>query len=105
EGVSDSPLRAIFVEIKESRAYSAHNAPSSARIFAGEGATQKLDNDRVTVWEYTRAPETQRHLHVRDGVVVAFQSGKPSVTWIDGGGLHEIEGTDDASRVYVFEIK
>jgi len=105
EGVSDSPLRAIFVEIKQSGLYAAHNAPSGARVFAGEGATQKLDNDRVIVWEYTRPSDTQRHLHVRDGVVVAFRGGKPSVTWIGGGALHENESTGDASRVYVFEIK
>ena len=104
-GVSDSPLRAIFVEIKQASPDGTHNALSDAGVFAGEGGTQRLDNDRVTVWEYTRTSDTLRHRHVRDRIVVAFHAGQPSVTWIPSESLPEDESTGGSSRVYVFEIK
>src|SRR5437867_1503324 len=52
EGVSDSPLRAVFVEMKQPPPYGSDASGGSAAAFSGEGATQKLDNDRVTVWEF-----------------------------------------------------
>lgn len=51
EGTSDGPLRAVFVEMKQSGSYGADTG-SGAPPFSGAGGIQKLDNDRVTVWEF-----------------------------------------------------
>jgi hypothetical protein len=105
EGVSDAPLRAVFVEMKQPGPYGNDTAASDAPAFPGDGATQKLDNDRVTVWEYMRAPAAHRHRHLRDAVVVAIDGQHPRATWVSRGTVHSDEGAGNASRVYVFEIK
>ncbi len=54
EGATDPPLRAVFIELK-------HDGPSRLRTtsrdissaFPREGAKPLLDDDRVTVWDYT----------------------------------------------------
>jgi hypothetical protein len=51
EGTSDAPLRSIFVEMKKQEPYGTASASKDAPAFSGAGATQKLDNDRVSVWE------------------------------------------------------
>jgi len=105
EGVSDSPLRAVFVEMKLSAAYGTDATASDAPAFSGEGATQKVDNDRVTVWEYVQRPTARRHRHTRDAVVVAMDGQQPRATWVSQGTVHADDGAGSASRVYVFEIK
>jgi hypothetical protein len=105
EGVSDAPLRAVFVEMKQQGPYGSDTAASDAPAFAGEGATQKLDNERVTVWEYTRVPSLARHRHLHDAVVVAIDGQRSRATWVARGAVHADEGAGNASRFYVFEIK
>ncbi len=105
EGVTDAPLRAVFVEMKRPGPYGADAAAGGAPAFTGEGATQKLDNERVTVWEYTRAPAGSRHRHLHDAVVVAIDGQRPRATWVAQGTAHVDESAGTASRVYVFEIK
>jgi len=56
EGTSDAPLRSVFIEMKRPGTYGTSGGAGDAPAFAGDGATQKLDNDRVTVWEYTQPP-------------------------------------------------
>ena len=104
EGVSDSPLRSVFVEMKQPGPYGTDTA-GNAPPFAGEGATQKLDNERVTVWEFPEKPSARSHRHVHDAVVVAFDSRSPRATWVKQGTAHQDEAAGEASRVYVFEIK
>ena len=105
EGVSEAPLRAIFVEMKQSGPYGTDTAASDAPAFSGAGATQKLDNERVTVWEYVGPIPAARHKHLRDAVVVAIGGPSPRATWIGKGAVHADEGAANASRVYLFEIK
>ncbi|MBI3403768.1 MAG: hypothetical protein HY048_20335 [Acidobacteria bacterium] len=105
EGVSDAPLRAVFVEMKQPGPYGGDTAASDAPAFAGAGATQKLDNERVTVWEYARVPEGVRHRHLHDAVVVAIDGQRSRATWVGRGTAHADEGAGNASRLYVFEIK
>ena len=104
EGVSDPPLRAVFVEMKQKSPYGT-SASDGALTFAGIGGTQKLDNDRVTVWEFTQPPPAISHRHTHNTVVVAFGSTPPKVVWVEQGTVHADEGVGGASRVYVFEIK
>ena len=80
-------------------------AAKDAPAFTGAGATQKLDNDRVTVWEYVGPIAAARHTHLHDTVVVSIESPTPRATWIRKGTVHADEGATRASRVYLFEIK
>jgi hypothetical protein len=105
EGVSDAPLRAVFVEMKQPGPNGSDTAASDAPAFAGAGATQKLDNERVTVWEYTRVPAAARHRHVHDTVVVAIDGQRSRATWVARGTVHAGENAGNTSRLYVFEIK
>jgi len=105
EGTSDAPLRAVFVEMKVAGAYGTDPAAAGTPAFSGQGATQKLDNDRVTVWEYTQPPPGGAHRHLHDVVVVGLGNGTPRALWVKRGTVHSDEGAGGAPRVYVFEIK
>jgi hypothetical protein len=105
EGTSDAPLRSIFVEMKKQEPYGTATASKDAPAFSGAGATQKLDNDRVIVWEYIGPITSSRHTHLHDTVVVAIDTPSPRATWITQGTAHADEGAGRASRVYLFEIK
>ena len=105
EGVSDSPLRAIFVEMKQPGPYGTAAPAGEAPAFTAEGATQKLDNERVTVWEFTSAPPATSHRHTHDAVIVSLSGTDPKAAWVKRGTVHSGEGESQASRVYVFEIK
>jgi hypothetical protein len=104
EGTSDAPLRAVFVEMKQSGSYGT-DAGSGAPPFSGAGGIQKLDNDRVTVWEFMQAPAATSHRHTHNAVVVAIDGRSPRAAWVKRGTVHAAEGVSDASRFYVFEIK
>jgi hypothetical protein len=105
EGTSDAPLRSVFIEMKRPGPYGMGGGTGDAPAFAGDGATQKLDNDRVTVWECTQPPATKRHAHVHDTVVVAIDGRSPRALWVPRGTVHVAEDTGSAARVYVFELK
>jgi hypothetical protein len=105
QGTSDRPLRAIFVEMKKQESYGTAAATEDAPAFSGAGATRRLDNDRVTVWEYIGPIAPVRHTHSRDTVAVAFESAAPRVAWIPKGTAHADEGAPNAARVYLFELK
>src|SRR5438477_1292727 len=70
EGVSDAPLRAAFVEMKQTGSYGTAAGGGGAPAFSGEGGTQKLDNERVTAWEFAQRPAASPHRHTRDTVVI-----------------------------------
>ena len=106
EGASVAPLRAVFVEIKDEPRPQAPDTGGPPPFPAGP-ATQRVDNDRATVWEFVPAPApgTTAHRHRHDAVVVAFTAGKPKVSFTARGTTHDDEGVGGAERVYVFEIK
>jgi hypothetical protein len=106
EGASATPLRAVFIEIKDE--------PRAAPIDSGglppfpdARGTPLVDNDRVTAWEFVPAPSTQTvgHRHRHDTVVVTFAEGRPTVSFAAAGMSHSVEGVARAERVYAFEIK
>ena len=105
EGTSEAPLRSVFVEMKVAGSYGLETGASDAPDFSGAGATQKLDNERVTVWEYASAPAPGRHRHARDAVVVAIDGQNPRATWIGRGMVHATENTGASSHFFVFELK
>jgi len=104
EGTSDAPLRAVFVEMKQAGPYGTDVSSGDAPAFSGTGATQKLDNERVTVWEFMQPP-SGRHRHTHDAVVAAIDGQKPRALFVKQGTVHADEGAGTASRYYVFEIK
>jgi hypothetical protein len=104
EGTSDAPLRAVFVEMKQAGPYGTDSSGGDAPAFSGTGATQKLDNERVTVWEFLKPP-SGRHRHTHDAVVAAIDGQKPRAVFVKRGTVHADEGAGTASRYYVFEIK
>ena len=104
EGVSAAPLRAVFIEMKQAGPYGTDAAGGDTPAFTGEGGTEKLDNDRVTVWEFTKK-SAAAHRHLHDAVVVAIGGPSPRAIWLKRGTVHTDEGGGDSSRIYVFEIK
>jgi hypothetical protein len=57
EGATDPPLRAVFIELKSGTASDQPEIPADVPpAFPREGATELLDDERVTVWVYTWRP-------------------------------------------------
>ena len=105
EGTSAAPLRAVFVEMKVAGAYGTDPAAAGTPAFSGQGGTQKLDNERVTVWEFVQPPPGAVHKHLHDAVVVGLGNQSPKAQWVTRGTVHSDEGAGSAARMYVFEIK
>jgi len=108
EGISDSPLRAVFIEMKNDGPTARTAAPSDeAPSMSGIGAKQLLDNDRVTVWAYSYGlgPDGPRHRHDRDTVVVWIQDRTPHAVWLPAGTVHAEEQTGVISEATIFELK
>jgi hypothetical protein len=105
EGVSDAPLRAVFVEMKVAGPYSPGAVESGPPPIAAGLATQKLDNDRTTVWEFVSPPAAAPHTHSRDTVVITIDARNPRATWVPRGTAHDRDGDGTGSRVYVIELK
>jgi hypothetical protein len=107
EGASDEPLRAVFIEIKAAPKEQG-SATAGEPVFPVDTPAQRLDNDRVTVWEYGAAAGEPRptHRHAHDAVVVSFDAaGSPEVRYVERGTVHESDLRAGATRTFVFEIK
>ena len=109
EGISDTPLRAVFIELKEDgpRA-STTQASDGLPLFRDSGATQLMDNSRATVWSYQRKPGTglvRNHRHDRDAVTVWIVDGTPHAAFVAAGTVHTEEQLGVASTATVYEIK
>ncbi|PYQ75063.1 MAG: hypothetical protein DMG04_08495 [Acidobacteria bacterium] len=108
EGISDSPLRAVFIEMKDDGPTGRTAAPSEeAPPMSGIGGKQLLDNDRVTVWAYAwgLGMDGPRHRHDRDTVVVWIQDRTPHAVWVPAGTVHSEEQTGVISEATIFELK
>lgn len=103
EGISESPLRAVFVEMKQDGPYGTDTAPGSLAFPAGT-LKRLVDNERVAVWQH--APSAApRHAHTRDTVLVWFDGPTPHVTYITRGTIHNRDEGDVANHAFVFELK
>ena len=101
EGVGTEPLRAVFLELKES-------APVGAADTASAGLGRKVrESDRLVIWEDIAAQDTQppAHRHERDALAVAFTGQKPRITFIPRGTVDHGEESAGADRTYFFELK
>jgi hypothetical protein len=105
EGASDSPLRAVFVEMKEPAASGATDSAAAPPAFPNGGGKQLRDNERSILWEFTPPPAAKAHRHQRDAVVIAFAGKSPKATFVSRGTVHNDEGATGADRLYVVELK
>jgi hypothetical protein len=105
EGASDSPLRAVFVEMKEPSASGAMDTVATPAPFPGGGGKQLRDNERSVLWEFVPPPQAKAHRHQRDAVVIAFEGKSPKVTFVPRGTVHNDDGGTGADRIYVVELK
>ncbi len=105
EGTSDVPLRAVFVEMKEGAPSGQMAQATTSPAFPQGGATQFLDNERVTAWELTPQVAPAPHRHLRDAVVMSFTGSVPHVSFVPQGTSHADDGTGSADRAYVYELK
>ena len=86
EGGSNGTRRLILVELKDVVVTPLVNTSGYPDAFPREGVKKLLDNDRVTVWDYTWTPgkPTVTHFHSKDVVVVYLENGDLSSTTPDG---------------------
>lgn len=108
EGTSESPLRAVFVEMKDDGPSGrVAAAPEGAPPFAEIGTRQLLDNDRVSVWTYSYGfgNEGPRHQHGRDAVVVWIEGTTPRAVFVPAGTIHTEEQAGVTGQATVFELK
>ncbi len=126
EGTSDSPTRAILLELKEDGPRNEPSLPSAGAppAFPREGAKQVLDNARVAVWDYTWKVGTAvpMHQHVHDAAIIWFengtlkstpQSGEPTMVKAAFGTLrYNTRGTvhtetlvEGGARAIIIELK
>ena len=106
EGTSDEPLRAVMIELKQDGPEKQVDDSSNVTAFAGDGGMPTLDNDRVTVWSYTR-PErgAATHRHTLDAVVVWMEGATPHAGYVVRGTSHREEAIGPAARATIFELK
>jgi len=106
EGASDNPLHAVFVEIKRKGMFG--SAGGVGEPFPVGDPTQRLDNDRVAIWDYAAdsPPPHELHRHVHDAVIVSFNgSREPTARYVTAGTADDGDAVPGATRTFVFEIK
>jgi hypothetical protein len=124
EGTTDPPLRAVFIELKQEAGSGPEARSQGAAAFPREGAKQVLDDDRVTVWDYTWTAGIRHPMvrYTRDSVVVwlgqgtmrVTADGKPAATaavapgqiqYYSRGSGEIAEAIDGSPRAMIFAFK
>ena len=84
--VDDNPRPAILIDLKDHEAAPIPNTSGLPNAFPREGAVNRLENDRVVIWDYRWTPgrPTPMHFHDRDVVVVVMEGGELESTTPDG---------------------
>jgi hypothetical protein len=104
EGTSESPLRAVMIELKGDGPSGKMVTPTGASAFSG--ATRPLlDNERVVVWDYPGTAAPVRHAHVRDTVVVWTDGGEGRAIFLPAGTIHTPEPISAGAKATIFELK
>jgi hypothetical protein len=104
EGISDDPLRAVMLELKG-------DGPSGKVVkTAGVAAFTSssmplLDNERVTVWDYSRPAQPAKHSHPMDTFVVWTEGRAGHATFLPAGTVHTEEPMGTAAKATIFELK
>jgi hypothetical protein len=104
EGASDSPMRAVLIEVKTPAPRPAAAAPADGlRQVAGAPA---WENNRAAAWLVMPGASGPMHRHAGDAVELIFDgSTAPSATFVPAGTAHAGPAPADGGRAYIFEIK
>ena len=125
DGNTDPPLRAVFIELKKETASGLAPADTGGpALFPRDGAARVLDDNRVTVWDYTWASGASglQYRPARETVIVWLGAGTLRVTRRDGSATvsdvvagtmrHIPRGSDEmvdvvsgSPRAMFFELK
>lgn len=124
EGNTDPPLRAVFIELKQTAPSGVRPADVGASPFPRDGAQQVQDDDRVTSWDFTwaagpqgvtyRAPVETVIVWLGDGMLRVTTGDAPaasvpvkagSMRHLDRGSPETLQMADGAPRVLLFQFK
>jgi quercetin dioxygenase-like cupin family protein len=72
--------------------------------FPRTGATQLLDNERVTVWDYAKAASAS-HSHPMDTFVVWTEGRAGHAVFLPAGTVHTEEPIGASTKATIFELK
>ena len=115
EGTSEDPLRAVMIELKGDGP--SHLVKKSDGVPAFTGAAMPLlDNERVTVWDYTTGSASggasqrvtsagTRHSHPVDTFVVWTEGRAGHAVFVPAGTVHSEEPIGPAAKATIFELK
>ena len=83
--VDNNPRHAILIDLKDHEAAPIPHPSGLPKAFPREGAKNRLENERIAIWEYrwTGQP-TPMHFHDKDVVVVFMEGGEIESTTPDG---------------------
>ena len=105
EGASDDSLRAVMIELKGDSPSGKVDRSTAVPAFAVT-TMPLLDNERVTVWDYSGAQDkSPKHRHPTDTVVVFTREKTARAIFIAAGTVHEAEDVPAGTKATVFELK
>ena len=109
EGTSADPLRAVMIELKGDGPSGKVQTTAGVAPFTGS-SMPLLDNERVTVWDYSagdglKAVAHQRHSHPMDTFVVWTEGRAGHAVFIPAGTVHTNEPIGSATKATIFELK
>ena len=106
-GISDEPLRAVFIQIKRP-VTGTIEANSLLPQFPHDSPLERRSNERVKVWEYDEyfsSAVDPAHYHGNDAVVVWFDADiQANVHFISRGAVHSNDIPTAAFGAFIFEI-
>jgi quercetin dioxygenase-like cupin family protein len=121
---SDTPRHVIAVDLKDVKVPPISNPTKYPLAFPRDGAKKVLENDRLTVWDYswTLNKPTAMHFHDKDVVVVFMANGQLNSTTPEGktdpnqisvgltrfnarNRVHTEELVKGSGRAIIFELK
>jgi hypothetical protein len=83
--VDENPRHAILIDLKDHPVAPIPSTSGLAPAFPREGAVNRLENERVAIWEYRWTEQaTPMHFHDKDAVVVVMEGGEVESTSPDG---------------------
>ena len=104
EGISDDSLRAVMIELKGDGP--SHRVVKTDGVPAFTARTMPLlDNERVTVWDYTKPAQPLKHSHPMDTFVVWTEGRNGHATFLPAGTVHTEEPIGAAAKATIFELK
>ena len=104
EGTSEDPLRAVMIELKGDGPSGKIEKTAGVAAFTG-ASMPLLDNERVTVWDFTRPAQASRHSHPMDTFVVWTEGRVGHAVFLPAGTVHADEPIGTAAKATIFELK